>query len=399
MVVRDALIVTMQDVDGQRAPAACAPSTCWSARSTAPTGEMRGRSCTATPVPTTAASGRLGRRRGRLGVDRRRLRRPRAAPARRPRARGRRRRDQRRTPARRRRGLLLRAQLVRRRTDLPGDIEQARAAARGDRRRAGAAGSSAAASPTTPGAAELQRSALTLKGLIHAPTGGMVAALTTSLPETPGGERNWDYRYTWIRDATFTLWGLHVLGLDDEAADFMALHRATSAGDDPHLQIMYGIGGEKELTESTLDHLCGYVGARPVRIGNGASEQRQNDVYGALLDSIYIHSRALERGQRLALGARRRPGRGGDRDLAAARPGDLGGARRAQALRLLEADVLGRARPRLPAGRRRAATASGPSAGAPRPTRSRRTSSPTASATAASSASTTRPTRSTPPPC
>ena len=147
--------------------------------------------------------------------------------------------------------------------------------------------------PDHPWRSELQRSALTLKGLIYAPSGGMVAALTTSLPETPGGERNWDYRYTWIRDATFTLWGLHVLGLDDEATDFMGFVE-DACKDDPGLQIMYGIGGERELTESTLDHLSGYEGARPVRIGNGAFDQHQNDVYGALLDSVYIHSRALD---------------------------------------------------------------------------------------------------------
>ena len=145
--------------------------------------------------------------------------------------------------------------------------------------------------PDHPWRGELQRSALTLKGLMYAPSGGMVAAATTSLPETPGGERNWDYRYTWIRDATFTLWGLHVLGLDEEATDFMGF--VESVCRDTDLQIMYGIGGEKELTESTLDHLSGYVGSQPVRIGNAAYAQHQNDVYGALLDSIYIHSRAL----------------------------------------------------------------------------------------------------------
>ncbi|HWB69430.1 MAG TPA: glycoside hydrolase family 15 protein, partial [Solirubrobacterales bacterium] len=113
-----------------------------------------------------------------------------------------------------------------------------------------------------------------------------------SLPETPGGERNWDYRYSWIRDSTFTLWALHTLGFDQEAREFMRFvldicHK------DPRLQIMYGIGGEKDLTERTLDHLSGYVGSRPVRIGNGAFDQRQNDVWGALLDSIYLHEKAL----------------------------------------------------------------------------------------------------------
>jgi alpha,alpha-trehalase len=146
--------------------------------------------------------------------------------------------------------------------------------------------------PDHPWRIHLQRSALVLKGLTYAPTGALLAAPTTSLPETPGGERNWDYRFSWIRDSTFSLWALHTLGFDQEARDFMRFILGICR-EDPKLQIMYGIGGEKELTESTLDHLSGYGGAKPVRIGNGAYDQRQNDVWGALLDSIYIHEKSL----------------------------------------------------------------------------------------------------------
>jgi alpha,alpha-trehalase len=148
--------------------------------------------------------------------------------------------------------------------------------------------------PDHPLRTHLNRSVLTLKGLTYAPTGATVAALTTSLPETPGGERNWDYRYTWIRDATFTLWSLHTLGFDWEADDFIEFVADVCRAGPEGLQIMYGIGGEKQLPETTLDHLHGYEGARPVRIGNAAHTQRQNDVYGALLDSIYIHSKTRE---------------------------------------------------------------------------------------------------------
>ncbi len=141
----------------------------------------------------------------------------------------------------------------------------------------------------------IQRSALAIKGLTYMPTGATVAALTTSLPETPGGERNWDYRFTWMRDTTFTLQALHYLNLDWEADEFMQFVADLEANDDGALQIMYGIDGRRDLTESTRDDLSGYAGARPVRIGNGAFDQRQNDVFGAVLDSILLHTRRSER--------------------------------------------------------------------------------------------------------
>ncbi len=141
----------------------------------------------------------------------------------------------------------------------------------------------------------IQRSALTIKGLTYMPTGATVAALTTSLPETPGGERNWDYRYTWMRDSTFTLQALHYLNLDWEADEFIQFVADLDPNDDGGLQIMYGIDGRRDLTESTRDDLSGYAGARPVRIGNGAFDQRQNDVFGAVLDSILLHTRRSQR--------------------------------------------------------------------------------------------------------
>ena len=141
----------------------------------------------------------------------------------------------------------------------------------------------------------IQRSALAIKGLTYMPTGATVAALTTSLPETPGGERNWDYRYTWIRDSTFLLRALHYLLLDWEADEFMQFIADLERNEDGGLQIMYGIDGRRDLTESVREDLSGYGGAHPVRVGNGAFDQRQNDVFGAALDSVLLHSRHSQR--------------------------------------------------------------------------------------------------------
>jgi GH15 family glucan-1,4-alpha-glucosidase len=151
--------------------------------------------------------------------------------------------------------------------------------------------------PDHPWSAHLQRSALTLKGLTFAPSGAVVAAATTSLPETPGGERNWDYRYSWFRDSMLVLNALYALGFDWEANDFFWFIADIAERDGDKLQIMYGIDGERDLAEQVLEHLSGYRGAQPVRIGNGAYDQRQHDLWGSVVASIYMHARSRSQGR------------------------------------------------------------------------------------------------------
>ena len=195
---------------------------------------------------------------------------------------------------------------------------------------------------------EIHQSLLVLKALTYAPTGGIVAAPTTSLPEHVGGVRNWDYRFCWLRDATLTLLAMLRSGYRDEAIMWRDWLLRAVAGDPADVQIMYGLAGERRLDEYELDWLPGYEGSQPVRVGNAASTQLQLDVYGEVLDALYQARANGAPPNDAAWSLVAEAARVARRRVAARGRGDLGGSRTEPALHALEADGLGRVRPRDP---------------------------------------------------
>ena len=192
----------------------------------------------------------------------------------------------------------------------------------------------------------VRRSVITLKALTYRPTGGIVAAPTTSLPERLGGERNWDYRFCWLRDATLTLLGAMHAGYLEEAQAWREWLLRAVAGSPDQLQIMYGIGGERRLTEWEVPWLPGYAQSKPVRIGNAAHTQLQLDVFGELADVHYQARRGGVAGDEFRMDARTRVSRSPQDDLEEAGPRHLGNARAGAALHLFEGHGVGRLRSR-----------------------------------------------------
>ena len=198
----------------------------------------------------------------------------------------------------------------------------------------------------------VNRSALILKLLISREHGSLIAAPTFSLPENIGGVRNWDYRYTWLRDATFTLYALIRLGFVEETEAFIdwLLGRLCDNAERGPLQVMYRVDGRQKLDEMTLDHLSGYENSRPVRIGNAAYQQLQLDIYGEMMDSIYLANKYGDPISLLRMAERAAHPRLAGKELATARRGHLGGPRRCEGIFALSRDVLGGFRPCIAAG-------------------------------------------------